>query len=437
MRFQTLAFLLFTMQNFVVPNAYEMAPQTEEVVAESTADESSVVVNPDAKKAVDSYFSGLDSLPVVDQARKVKIAYCRAKYFQKRVDTDTLRPWSIMHGLIGSGRDTEVLSSGMRYNAADYLCANGAGDGMKILQVVNRHLSTREGPGVQGHQGQLLAILGQSGVSADHVVHVDGMQFTLRDLIEYEKRTCRSNTELTFKLIGLSIYLPPEATWRNEQGEAWSMERLIREEASEAITTGACGGTHRLMALSHAVASSIVNGQELQGQWLRADAIVQSNIGRILQLQNPDGSFSTDFLAGRDNDPDMTRRVYTTGHALEWLCFTMPSDQLRSSRITAAVDYLVDALLSAPNHDVDVGPRGHALHALMMYEAKVYGACSDQTDISESTHRFLAMREAYPALFEVNPGWLVVSQANDVKRNGNDSSQGSNNRRNAGVFRRR
>jgi hypothetical protein len=33
-------------------------------------------------------------------------------------------------------------------------------------------------------------------------------------------------------------------------------------------------------------------------------------------------------------------------------------------------------MLSTPNYDLDVGPRGHALHALAMYELKAYGKSS-------------------------------------------------------------
>ncbi len=312
------------------------------------------------------------------QLRRVRLASCLATYYRYPVDANKLRPWSIMHGLIAYGPRSLTLVNGQPVNCVEYLCANGAGDGMQILYLENGKLKTRLGPGVQGHEGQLLAILAQAGTPADQPLTVDGQQFTLQDLIEYEMRGCRSGTELTFKLIALAHYLEPDAIWQNDDGETWTMERLIREELAEPLIAGACGGTHRLMALSFAVQQRVKRDLPLEGEWYRADAYVSAVQGIVFnKYQNSDGSFSTLFFKARENHPDLNRRAYATGHIVEWLAYSLPEERLHDQRMTAAVDFLLDLMLTAPDHKVDVGPRGHALHALQLYERRAFGSSSD------------------------------------------------------------
>ncbi|MGI9516148.1 MAG: hypothetical protein ACR2NP_03805 [Pirellulaceae bacterium] len=305
--------------------------------------------------------------------RKQSISRCLALYYPKHVDADVLRPWSVMHGLIAYGRDTPVLVRGRKVNAADYLCANGIGDDRRILYVVNGKLGARTGRGVQGHEGQLLAMLAQAEVAADHSLTVDGHKLSVEDLIKYECRTCRAGTELTFKLIGLSYYLNTEATWKNDQGEIWSIGRLVEEELKQPINGESCGGTHRLMGLSRAVHHRREQGKSIDGHFLRAENFVRDYHDYALQMQNPDGSFSTSWLEKRENDRDAKQKLYTTGHILEWLAFSLPAERLEEPGVTRAVDFLVNLMLNAPGHELDVGPKGHSLHALRLYEKRVFG----------------------------------------------------------------
>ena len=64
----------------------------------------------------------------------------------------------------------------------------------------------------------------------------------------------------------------------------------------------------------------------------------------------------------------------TTGHILEWLVFSLPQQELLQPRVTRAVDYLTELMLQNRDHDWDIGPRGHALHALALYDERVFGS---------------------------------------------------------------
>jgi hypothetical protein len=307
-------------------------------------------------------------------ARRDSIVRCLAIYYTRPVDAEALRPWSIMHGLIAYGQETKILYRGRLVGAVEHLCANGIGNDKRLMSAPNGHLHVGVGPGVQGHAGQFLAMLAQSGVSRDQPIFVDEKQFTVDDLIRYEQRDCRSGTELTFRLIGLSHYLDSNATWTNDLGEPWSIARLLQEELKQPINGAACGGTHRLMGLSYAVANRRKQGHEFDVLWQAAARFVDEFQDYALSMQNSDGSFSTEWFRSRATDKSAKRRLYTTGHVLEWLVYSLPDDRLDDPQITRAVDYVTNLMLGAPGYQLDVGPRGHSLHALLMYHQRVYGA---------------------------------------------------------------
>lgn len=313
-----------------------------------------------------------------ERDRKNALNRCLAIYYTRQVDAEVLRPWSIMHGLIGYGEETLIIYRGRRHSATEYLCANGIGDDRRILFAEDGKLKARMGIGVQGHEAQLLAMLAQANVPFDQTLTVDGQAFEVKDLIQTEMETCRSDSELTFKLLGLSHYLQSDKEWESEQGETWSLERLVKEELEQPVNDGACGGTHRLMAISYALEQRRAEGKPIDGHWYRADKFIRDFQTYAWKFQHRDGSFSTGWFKERKFKGEIERKLYTTGHVLEWLVFSLPESELSDPRIGQTVDYILNLMLSAPNYDLAVGPRGHALHALRMYEEKVFGK-SDYT----------------------------------------------------------
>lgn len=306
-------------------------------------------------------------------ARIEQVARCLAIYYMRPVDADSLRPWSIMHGLLAYGQDSRISSGGKLINAVEYLCSNQLGNDRRLLMVPNGRLQASIGTGVQGHPGQFLAMLAQSDVPTTQVITVEGQPFTVADLIHSEQLDCKSGTELTFRLISLSYYLGNEATWTSSNGEKWSIARLLREELAESVNDGACGGTHRLMGISFAVQTRRHQGLEFDSLWVAAEKYIHDYQEYTFSMQNPDGSFSTDWFKGPGSDNSAKRRLYTTGHILEWLAFSLPQEQLSDSRLTRAVDYLTSLMLAAPGYQLDVGPCGHAVRALRLYQERTTG----------------------------------------------------------------
>jgi hypothetical protein len=237
---------------------------------------------------------------------------------------------------------------------------------------------------VQGHQGQFLAILAQCQVPPDYPIQIGNQKFTVEDLVLYEMATCREKSELTFKLIGLSYYLDSDKQWRANDGRVWSIQKLIQEELAQPVVGSACGGTHRLMGYSFAIKQRVLQGQPLQGQYLRAAKFINEFIEYTWQLQNPDGSFSTNWFEGRGNEPNVERKVQTTGHMLEWLLFTVSDQDVRSKRVEKAIDFLISNIYDNRQLKWPIGPRGHATRALSLYDKRLSEILSEPQEQSDA-----------------------------------------------------
>jgi len=307
------------------------------------------------------------------EALRTKLRECLALYYFKPENVATRSPWGSMHTMIAYGVDTELIAGEKRVNAIGYLCFNGTCNGQRLFTLNGGKLHANIGPGVQGHPAQFLAMLAQSRVKTDFPMLVDGKSFTVADLLQHEKDTCRPASELTFKLIAFTHYLKSDETWKSNDGQDWDIPRLIKEELKQTIHGAACGGTHRMTGFSYAVRKRESRGEPYEGQWLRAKKFVEDYHTYAMTLQNPDGSFSTDWFVRRADYGDIGRRLQTTGHITEWLAYSLPKDQLVDAKMMKSVDYLATILREHPNERWSIGPLGHGLHALAIYDERVFG----------------------------------------------------------------
>lgn len=323
-------------------------------------------------------------------------------YHGRPLNTRENNCWELMHAIVSYGVTSEVRRGGPQgpaVNSIAWLCSGAACDGQALMMIDHGRVTAAKGPRVQGHHGQFLAILAQSKVQPDYPIYVGKRSFALDDLMETEKLSCYSNTELTFKLISFAHYLDSDATWKNGQGENWSIPRLIREEIGAPINGAPCGGTHRLMGLSYAVHERLKQGRSVDGEFLRAQTYVNDFHRYALRLQNADGSFSTEWFKGRGAKADLDRRLQTSGHILEWLAYSVGDETLDDPRLIKAVSYLAGILDRDRSHDWSIGPLGHGLHALAIYEERM----QKRDDVAPLAR--VARQESLRRDDAVNPSW--------------------------------
>jgi hypothetical protein len=324
------------------------------------------------------------------QSRLDRVRLALDFYLQNPESTAARSPWAVMHSLLAFGSDYEMIGpNNNRVNAIGWMCHNGLCKTQRIFTPRGNTFVPNVGGGVQGHQGQFLAILAQCQVPPDYPIQIGDQKFTVEDLVLYEMATCREKSELTFKLMGLSYYLDSDKQWRSNDGKVWSIQKLIQEELAQPVVGSACGGTHRLMGYSFAIKQRVLQGQPLQGQYLRAAKFINEFIDYTWQLQNPDGSFSTNWFEGRGNEPNVERKVQTTGHMLEWLLFTVSDTDVRSRRVEKAIDFLMANIYDNRHLKWPIGPRGHAERALALYHKRLSEILSepqDETNAAENAN---------------------------------------------------
>jgi hypothetical protein len=297
-------------------------------------------------------------------------------YYRRQLNSRENDPWEVMHGMLAYGVHSRIRQGGPRgapVASVGWLCYNKPCKNLTLMYVTPKgELRAKYGVGLQGHLGQLLAMLAQCRVSDEYPIRVGKREFTIKDLIEAEQKTCYPKSELTFKLLAFQYYLDLNDTWVNDQGVDWDLSKLIREELAQPIRGAACGGTHRLSSLSLAVKARERRGEPLDGEYARAAAFVQKYHRYAFSLQNRDGSLSTEWFRGRGDDSDIDRRIKTTGHILEWLCYSLSDEELRQPRTIAAVNYLTNLMIKEYDNEWEVGPMSHATHALLLYDERVF-----------------------------------------------------------------
>jgi hypothetical protein len=297
-------------------------------------------------------------------------------YYRKPLNSRDNDPWEVMHGMLAYGVQSRIRqggASGEPITSVGWLCYNKPCKGQTLMYVTpGGEVRAKYGVGLQGHLGQLLAMLAQCNVSADYPIRVGNNDFTIHDLIEAEKKTCYPKSELTFKLIALQHYIDLNDKWVNDQGVDWDFSRLMREEMAQPIRGAACGGSHRLSGLSLAVKKRIERGEPLDGEYGKAADFVKKYQQYAFRLQNPDGSLSTAWFRGPGDEDDINRKIKTTGHILEWLCYSLSDEELRDQRTVRAVTFLSNLMYSNYDNEWEIGPRCHATHALLIYDQRVF-----------------------------------------------------------------
>ena len=305
---------------------------------------------------------------------------------QRRIlNTSEHGAWQILHGALAFQLQFPTLigQNGDARSAVEYALQGGTIRGWTLepgdmLPNGRRGLKAIVEPGTkkgQGHADQWLAILAQCGLKQDQPIQLGDQTFRLSDLVEQVKYDAPFNAarEWSWTLIGLSYYLPWDAEWTARDEENWSIERMVREELGQQLNESACGGTHRLIGIATALNHYVDSGQPLEGTWQGAHNVVRESVGLILQDQNPDGSFSAQYLRRPSHSSDMATTLGTTGHMLEFLTVAMQDDELSHRQVEFAVNHLCELFHATETLSLECGALYHAAHGLRLYRERRFG----------------------------------------------------------------
>ncbi len=307
--------------------------------------------------------------PVVELARKaIEVNLTR------RLDVNVHSPWQIMHAVLAYGRQLKLKQGDKEISALDWIASGPSYDGEPLILVTKYgarfHRYSRP-YAFEGHRNQFLALLTSCHLKPDFKFNAQGKQVTLQDMINDAKWTTTDQDELTFTLWALIPYVDPNEVWISESGERWNFARIVQEQMQESLPWTPCGGTHLLYVLTLARDKYLAKYGRLDGVWQQLDQYVKFYVNRAHQLQNSDGSFSTEYFekAGYTDDP--IERLETSGHMLAFVAAAASEEQLRSDWVRAAVSAVSRDLLATSHQGVPCGPLYHAVHGVQVYYQRV------------------------------------------------------------------
>src|SRR5262249_15835787 len=148
----------------------------------------------------------------------------------------------------------------------------------------------------------------------------------------------------------------------NSRGETLHLDDVVRYELHQPIKDSpVCGGTHRLFGLSWAYHLHMANGGQKTAVWKEVEALTNEYKELARELQNVDGSFSTGYFRGPGNNlSDLTLRIHSTGHILEWLALVLSDEELRQPWVENAALALTAMMLNNRDQGLDGGAVYHA-----------------------------------------------------------------------------
>lgn len=294
---------------------------------------------------------------------------------RRHLSADEHTPWQIAHGVLALRDDYYILKDGKKIKALDWIASGPTFKG-KPWWLATEH----GGKGhpftkpyhFEGHPNQFLALFTLARLPRDYSFKAGEKTITIEDVIKNAKMEANDEEEMTWTLWFLAFYLDPNSEWLNQDGEAWSIERLIKKQMETPVTKSACGGMHGLFAIAMARNAHLQADRPLTGTWLEAHIHLQRHIEMAKRMQNADGSFSSNYFKGPGQTDDVSKRLSTTGHTLEMLMGALPQQELSADFIKKAARRIATDLIESRKESLEPGGMYHALNSLVIYRERMW-----------------------------------------------------------------
>ena len=301
---------------------------------------------------------------------------------RRLLSVDRNAAWQVAHGAVAYGLELPLDVDGNRTPALGYLFSGGAMRGWQLSTgpvhpVTGRPMLkafVEAGSYVgQGHVDQFLGYISQNHLPLDLEVLVDNQKLTLEDWGRTAQWEIPNNPyrEYSWTLIALTNLFPNDYEWQAADGKTWTLEPLVEFEAKQDLTDSPCGGMHRLMGLAHAVKYWKARGLGFRGGWALADQVVHNAIDTVRKFQNSDGTFSANYTSRPGTSSDLTTRIGTTGHTLEFVAFALDDKELQAPWVERAVRRLCEMLEAANEVELECGGLYHGLAGLKLYRDRM------------------------------------------------------------------
>ena len=185
---------------------------------------------------------------------------------------------------------------------------------------------------------------------------------------------------MSMALIAFSFYGESGDQWKNELDEVWNIEKMVTSELNRQIDQGTSDVTDWLLGLTAAVKLYESESKPIRGPLALAKKQLTTYHDFVLSIQNDRYLWHPKFFLYKGFNPDAFEKMYSGGHILRWLVYSLPDRELHDERVVRAV-YSLNMTVNRVKAETRANSLNSrqleglavALHALSLYHQRVFG----------------------------------------------------------------
>jgi hypothetical protein len=223
-------------------------------------------------------------------------------------------------------------------------------------------------------------MLAMSNIMPNYELKVGSGTYSIAHLVASEKAAISKGTDMSMALVALSFYDESSAQWKNELGEVWNIEKMVTNELNRSIDQGTSDATDWLLGLTAAVKLYESENKPVRGAVSLAKKQLKTYQDFVLSIQNDRYLWHPKFFLFKGFNPDAFETMYSSGHILRWLVFSLPDKELQDPQVTravmslaATVDRVKPETMANSLNAKQLEGLAVSLHALSLYYQRTFG----------------------------------------------------------------
>ncbi|MCF0234943.1 MAG: hypothetical protein HUK22_08220 [Thermoguttaceae bacterium] len=259
------------------------------------------------------------------------------------------------------------------------LCWNIPCENRRIFRTIDSLPAPAVGFGFQSQRGELLAALAFAGVDRSYEVRAEdanGQKFTIDDLVEWEKRSCGEDANLSLVAVGLAHYMQDaDAVWRDSFGDEWTLLRILDCELKRPVDWASADAVDKLLGITYLVARLKKGNSSSAPQVSKAENFLVAV--KSLAWETFDGDKLGDalFFDKKVKATTPYMKLYVAGRMTRWLALTASPNELSSAKMknaVAEVCALVDSLFNSVDDLDQLAPLDEESLGVAMQATAIY-----------------------------------------------------------------
>ena len=312
---------------------------------------------------------------------------------RRGVNTQNHTPYEVLLMALPYGADARVYQPSPNVDPRDRnapkgnyiysigaLCWNMPCRGKTLLRSDGTKVIARVGHGYQRQPAMLAAAMAMSNVMPNYELKLGNNSYTIAHLIASERMAVSKGMNLSMALVALSFYGESKDQWKNELDETWDIEKMVMNELNRSLDQGTCDVTDWLLGLTAAVKLYESENKPIRGPMALAKKQLQTYHDFVLSIQNDRYLWHPKFFLYKGFNPNAFETMYSSGHILRWLVYSLPDKDLQSPQmvrsvmsLTSTVNRVKPETMANNMNTKELEGLAVSLHALSLYYQRTFG----------------------------------------------------------------